>query len=301
MTPRRGVLQRQVMGAKHPESALVVFGRARRAALAVSLCACGPSVGSSDGSTAFGDASSTGADVTSSGAVTLTSTSVGGDETTTSAGDSTGMMPQSCPPPTAMVQFSVASVSDIDGLCIVAATEWNAGQGRYSFDCDGDLVEVVVTKGEGGVTPQILLDEVVRVRYVTQPVFWVNRWLAISTAMGESDRLLFGALDGSALDPPGTTLDALFAAGDGQPLVAIEDVDCPVEMDECGPVQRRGVRVTMVDGTSATVIDGDVGAVNMPPVGYEIVVGEATDRLEPQLCTDLGPWRSLMLTMFAGD
>lgn len=264
--------------------------------------ACGPSAGSGDGTSTSGGGGTTGTGATSSGSMTMTSTSAGGDTTgSTGAAESTGTPPELCPEPTAAGSFTVEPDVDLDGLCIVTTSEWEPTDTRVSLDCDGDIVDVHISKPDGGVIPGLLQDMVVRVQYITEPIFWTNRWLAISTAIGESDMLIFGAVEGSSLDPPGSTIDALFASGNGQPIVTIAPADCPVEVDDCGPVQRLGVTATMVDGTTTTVLDGDVGGVNMPPLGYEIIVVEATDRPQPQDCADIAPWRSFMLTRLAGD
>ena len=142
-----------------------------------------------------------------------------------------------------------------------------------------------------------------RLRYIVEPIFWENRWLAIHSADGRSDRLLFGGVSGSSLDPPGMTLDELFAAGTGEPLISEVTGLCEPFYDECNDVERVALAMSIF-GAMATGQAPDHGqvALDVLAYGYALVVQSAVHNLPPYDCTDTpSAWYELLVYYFPSD
>ncbi len=256
-----------------------------------------------------------------SGSSSESATSAGGTASTsttatpqgTETGDETGTPPMlttgtdtgapGCPAPEPVTaSFVVTPDQDIDAICAVVGFNSLDGVTQVALDCADMPVTLDIEKPSGSVIPGLVMGEAVQVRYITDPIFWINRWLAVSTAQGEVDALILGGVAGSALDPPGMTIDTLFASGSGQPLLAAVESTCEPVAELCGPEDRLALEMTILGGVTTQVLDASVGQVSAGPGGYELSVNSAIDRPFSNDCDDLPPaWFQFLVVGFGGD
>jgi hypothetical protein len=276
---------------------------------------CGPSaVDDGDGSgTATGgsttsaastgaSASSTGGADASTGAAATTSTDA--DTTTgaaTSEGTETGE--PACPPPERILaDFSVTPDADVSAICTVTSLGGEPGASVVELDCNGQAVTLTVSASPPIAEPNVTMGQQVQLDYVTDPIFWINRWVALRTTGGRSDWLLVGGVSGSALDPPGTTIDAFFGGASTAPIVAEAPGLCEPLEDDCGPVERLALDFGLFDGAQVRVFDHGAELFDVLAYGYWFVVESAIRHPRPQGCDDVPrEWWEFVMVWFPSD
>jgi hypothetical protein len=265
------------------------------------------SAGSTGSSTSRGDASgpATFADVGTAEATTRDGTT--GDDTTSvgptdgSDGTETGE-PACAPPEEVTVSFSVDPDEPIDAYCSVIAVDDQPELRTIMLDCEGQPIELAIGTTPSSYAPQVSEGQPVRLAYVTDPIFWINRWLALHTAGGESDWLLLGAVDGSALDPPGTTIDSFFGGTEGATTVAQAPGVCEPLDDLCGPIERIALDFGLAGFGTTRVLDHGTGFVDVLAFGFAYTVQEAVLNHGADACDDLPPaWFRFMFVWFPSD
>ena len=133
-------------------------------------------------------------------------------------------------------------------------------------------------------------------------MFWINRWLALRTAGGESDQLLVGAVSSSVLDPPGTTLQAFFGISVGAPAVTEAAGLCTPVDDRCGPLERLAIDFTLDVGASVRVFDHHTKLLDVLAYGWAFTVEHAARYPAEQTCDDMPPaWYELAMVWFPSD
>jgi len=279
---------------------------------------CGPTAiddGDGTGSASAGSTTSiasTGASVSSTVTPDVTTgdaTSRGDTEATGSTGpidstDGTETGEPSCPPPEEVsVAFSVTPDETLSETCTVADETRDPEATTLVLDCSGQEVTLVVEVTPAGATPHANVGDLVHIDHVVDQIFWINRWLALRTAGGESDWLLVGAVEGSALDPPGTTLDAFFGGGSyGAPAVAEAEGLCMPVDDDCGPLERIALDFTLEMFGTTRAHDHGTGFVDVLAFGWAYTVEQATQYPRQQLCDDLPPaWFDFVMIWFPSD
>jgi hypothetical protein len=241
------------------------------------------------------------ADDSTTGAVTTddaTTTSSSGNDSGTDTGE------QLCAAPERVsLAFTVSPDESTSATCSVLAVGGAPEQAVIMLDCDGQEVTLTLAITPQLTTPSVTNGQLVRLEYIRDPIFWVNRWLALHSAGGESDWLLVGAVESSTLDPPGTTLDAFFGASFGGPSVtAVSGLCEPIE-DICGPLERIALELGLADvGGSLQVLDQTVGFIDVLAFGYAVVVQRAVQYPRPQTCDDIPPaWFHFAMVWFGSD
>jgi hypothetical protein len=280
---------------------------------------CGPgAIDDGDGSGSAGSGSttslaSTGASISSTVApdpTTGDATTRGDTEADTgSTGpidstDGTETGEASCPPPEEVsVSFSVSPDETLSETCTVADMTSDPESTTLDLDCNGPDVTLVIDVTPAGRGPHVAVGNLVHIEHVVDQIFWSNRWLALSTAGGESDWLLVGAVEGSALDPPGTTLYAFFGGGSyGAPAVAEAEGVCMPVADDCGPHERLALDFTLEGFGTTRAFDHGTGFVDVLAFGWAYTVEEATQYPRPQVCDDLPPaWFDFAMIWFPSD
>lgn len=287
------------------------------------LAGCGPSAaddGEGTGSATTGpitegstgaSASSTVADAGTSDATTGDATT--GDATTLSA-DTTATEGSSegtetgevlCEPPEEGVtaSFSVTPDESVSSVCTVSSVTSEPESTVIVLDCDGQPITLALATTPVSTLPSLAVGGLVQLDHVLDQIFWINRWLALRTAGGESDQLLVGGVASSVLDPPGTTLEAFFGGSSlGAPAITEVDGLCmPVE-DRCGPLERLALDFTLELGASVRVFDQTTGLVDVLAFGWWFTVEEATQYPRNQACDDIPPgWLDFMMVWFPSD
>ncbi|MCA9709044.1 MAG: hypothetical protein KDK70_24580 [Myxococcales bacterium] len=275
--------------------------------------ACGPGAGTS------GETGSSGGDSTgpaSTGTTTLTSTTgTTAEDTGTTAASTTAIDDTAtedsgptgtdtgdpaCPAPQEVAaDFTVVPPVDPSATCTVIFVGEVDGGTAIDLDCEGDPAYVWVATAPDPTVPWLAVGDPVHLDYVVEPIFWENRWFALHSAMGESDVLLLGGVSGSALDPPGTTLEAFFGGDPG--LTVVEGLCEPFD-DLCGPVERLALDLTTLGGATVRVFDQDTGIIDVLAYGYRLTVQSAVHNLRPIGCDDLPPrWYQLVVGYFPSD
>ncbi|MBW2264503.1 MAG: hypothetical protein JRG91_21260 [Deltaproteobacteria bacterium] len=95
-------------------------------------------------------------------------------------------------------------------------------------------------------------DEELLVRYVADPIFWVNRWVSIRVEGGIRHReLLLAAVDAEFNKPDGEV--AWYYPLEVRPVEGV----CPVEDDYCGTLERQAIEVIGDGGMSVVIFDGN--------------------------------------------
>ena len=250
-------------------------------------------------------ASSTVSDVTTSEATDATTR---GDTTGTETGpgstDGTETGEAACPPPEDVaVTFSVSPDETFSATCTVASVTGDETTTTIGLDCDGTEATLVVTITPPSAGPHVFEGELVQLDHVVDQIFWTNRWVALRSAGGESDQLLLGAVDGSTLDPPGTTLDAFLGGGSyGSPTVAVADGLCMPEDDSCGPLERLALDFTLARLGTRRAFDHGTAFVDVLAFGFAYTVEQATQYPSEQTCDDNPPaWFDLAMIWFPSD
>lgn len=122
--------------------------------------------------------------------------------------------------------------------------------------------------------------ETVEFRYVTDPIFWVNRWFTIRWTGGD---MIVGGLDGSQAAPARPA--DFFAPLTITPLGGY----CPHAPGDCYNLERQALYVEYAWGDSALVFDSTIGYVGEWG-DYTIMVDEAVGYHDVR-CTDIpGGW-----------
>lgn len=276
------------------------------------LVACGPGSlddgTSSQGSSGTTDPTSTttATPTTSEGSTTSAPSSTGtadGSSTSDWPSDTTGPWDE-CVDPQGDVaaSFQITPDQDISAVCTVLARGGDPSTSVVELDCEGSAVTVTMSNEPLQLAPFVGVGDSVRLEYVTDPIFWVNRWLALFTTGGLTDRLLVAGISGSTLDPPGTTLDAFLDDGSGGPVLdQLEDV-CEPTPSDCGQEQRTGLLLTLSDGATLRVVDGNADLLDLLAYGYGLVVHTAEHNLRPILCEDLpSAWYEVLLVYFPSE
>jgi len=280
--------------------------------VALCLTGCGPSPSDDGNASASGSGGSTtsptssGADdvLPTAGDATVADTTVAATSTTdttdTTEGTETGE--DACPPAeSVMVDFTVEPEQDVSDTCMVTSLGGDPGTSVLELDCGGQLTTVTLTITPDSAVPQVSVGQSVYLQYITDLVFWTNRWLAIHSADGESDRLLVGAVSGSAFDPPGTTLDALFDGTTGPSITPVSGL-CPLDAGRCSDYERIALDLELPRGGGVRVFDQGAGLVDILSHGYWLVVQEAAHHPPPHDCTDYPTqWYQFATTFFPSD
>lgn len=265
------------------------------------LVACGP--GSIDdgsgtqGSSGTTDPTSTTATPTTSEGST-SSGAVDGSSTSDWPSDTTGPWDECADPQDDVAaSFEVTPADqDVSAVCTVLALGGDPGTSVLELDCEGAAVTVTLANEPYQFSPWLNVGDAVRLEYVTDPIFWVNRWLAVFTTGGLTDRLLVAGLSGSALDPPGTTLDAFLDDGSGGPTLSELDAICEPAPSDCGEELRIALLLTLSDGATLRVPDRGAGILDVLGYGYGLTVQTAVHNLRPILCEDVpGAWYEVLL------
>jgi hypothetical protein len=140
------------------------------------------------------------------------------------------------------------------------------------------------------VAPFLELGEPVSLEYVQDPIWWVNRWFALRAA-GLQPWLLAAGVDGSALDPPGTTIDAFLA----QPTLAATAASCEPEDGECGEQERLALELGFDEDSTQVIGPGTGYAGSLS--SYRMAVERATRYVGQIQCSDTpSDWYDLVLT-----
>lgn len=289
------------------------------------LLGCGPTAiddgdgtgSASDGSTttfASTDASvsSTVSDVTTEDATTrgdTTRTETGsgptdGTETGPDSTDGTETGELACPPPEGVTaNITVSTNQTFSATCTVASVTAEEPSTTIDLDCSGEEVTLVVTVTPPSVGLHVFEGDLVQFQQVVDLLFWFNRWVALRTAGGESDQLLLAAVDGSALDPPGTTLDAFLGGGSfGSPTVAVAEGLCMPTDGNCGPLERLALDFTLSRLGTSRAFDQGTAFVDVLAFGFAYTVERATQYPEEQTCID-NPraWFDFAMIWFPSD
>jgi len=279
---------------------------------------CGPTSiddGDGDGTGTAGDgsttsqtstnasASSTATDATTRGDTTQTDTGPDPTDTTNATDTETGE--PACPPPEDVaVTFTVSPDEPLSTICTVTSVTGDEQSTTIDLDCDGEVVTLVVSITPPSAGPHVFEDELVQIDHVVDQIFWTNRWLALRTTGGESDQLLMAAVEGSALDPPGTTLDAFLGGGSfGSPSVAVADGLCmPIDDDFCGPLERMALDFDLARFGSSRAFDHGTAFVDVLAFGWAYTVEQATQYPEQQTCDDVPvAWFDFAMIWFPSD
>jgi hypothetical protein len=170
--------------------------------------------------------------------------------------------------------------ADIDTPCRIA-----------EFTYGDVIVTLRLECGTGGVMEEHRLDlwpnppvwllltegDEVQLRYVAQPIWWINRFFALRHAGGT---LVLAGVDADQLAPDGTTPAEFY-----DPLApSVVSGICPVLAEDCGGGQRQGIEFTY-DGVTTTVLDGNSGSAGMM-VSYMAIV-ERAHHYETMNCDDV--------------
>ena len=170
--------------------------------------------------------------------------------------------------------------ADIDTPCRIA-----------EFTYGDVIVTLRLECGTGGVMEEHRLDlwpnpsvwllltegDEVQLRYVAQPIWWINRFFALRHAGGS---LILAGVDADQLAPDGTTPAEFY-----DPLApSVVSGICPVLAEDCGDDQRQGIEFTY-GGVTTTVLDGNSGSAGMM-VSYMAIV-ERAHRYETMTCDDV--------------
>jgi hypothetical protein len=288
------------------------------------LAGCGPSAGDDgegEGSATAGStttaastgasASSTVADVDTSDAgtsadITGDATTLA-DDTTATAGssDATETGDAVCDPPEEGVtaSFSVSPDEAISAVCTVSSVTFEPQPTVILLDCDGQPITLELSTTPQSAVPSTAVGSLVQLDYAFDQIFWINRWLSLRSAGGESDQLLVGGVASSVLDPPGTTLEAFFGGSSlGVPAITEVDGICMPVDDRCGPLERTALDFTLELGATVRVLDQTTGFVDVLAFGWWFTVEEATRYPRTQACDDVPPaWLDFMMVWFPSD
>lgn len=240
----------------------------------------GPAPGTTTGSTG---------EVGSSGSETSTGEgSTGADTGETTGGPACG---EPDPEPVAAA-WSIAFPGDkplvLWSKCTVAMMTEQPPQWSIQLDCQGDPIDIKVTRAPTA-TPPLFIGHEVELEFHSEQVFWSNEWFSIQYP--DSSELLVGGVSADRLVPDGTTAEEFFGTA-----IAVEEGLCaPGGDDPCGPVERLALVLTWF-GEAVHVFDAQWGwAVNLPG-SYSIWVETARRPVAPQQCEDLPPaWFQVMM------
>jgi hypothetical protein len=244
---------------------------------------------------------STSAGSTSAGSTSTGSTSAGSTGADSTEGTETGE--DACPPPERILaDFTVSPDEPIASPCTVMAVGGDPGSTMIELECMGQAVTLTVDILPQTAEPSVAAGQLVHLEYVTDQIFWTNRWVALQTAGGETDWLLMGGVSGSALDPPGTTIDAFFGSSIGAPTVAEVDGLCEPFQDRCGDVDRLALDFSIRDDATVRVFDQGADLIDVLAYGYWFSVQTAIRQLRPVGCDDVPPaWYQFVAVWFPSD
>ena len=210
-------------------------------------------------------------------------------------GDGDGDEPLECAEPEPVeieAQFVVDPPEPIQAACsLIGENMSNQVDYEMVLDCEG--VEVTIS----------LLSTIA---YKPSPGGMMNldyrvdgdqRWLALRQDF-DMGALILGAVAAETLDPPGTTLPALF--GDPSLLIADEQ-PCPPVPDGCG-AQRLALSIEVeLIGDVGHVFDHESWLASFLAFGYAIEVEYAVALTQPDACPEESPGRfELLVTWFSG-
>ncbi len=170
--------------------------------------------------------------------------------------------------------------ADLDLPCRVASVMPGDAVLTLRLECGtGGLLEEheLSTWANPPIWTLIAVGDEVRLRYLSDPIWWVNRFFTLRTAGGV---LLLGGVDADRIAPETTTAEAFFAPLSPEVLSGI----CPALPDHCGVVERQAVAFTY-GGMTAAVLDGNAGMAGAM-VAYQAIV-ERAHRYETMLCDDV--------------
>lgn len=200
--------------------------------------------------------------------------------------------------------FTVSPDEALSETCTVSETGGDPGQSVITLDCSGTVVTLTLATTPASATPSVAVDQLVHLEHVVDPIFWTNRWFSLRTAGGESDSLLAGGVEGSVLDPPGTTLAAFFGGGSyaAPTVTAVDGLCMPVDDDFCGPLERIALDFTLTDFGATRVLDHGTGFVDVLAFGWAYTVEQATRYPGPVNCDDVPEaWFDFVMVWFPSE
>jgi hypothetical protein len=170
--------------------------------------------------------------------------------------------------------------ADLDTPCRIAGLHAGDAVQTLRLECGtGGMMEEHLLELRTNPPPWLLLSEgdEVQLRYVAQPIWWVNRFFTLRHAGGS---LILAGVDADRLAPDGTTPAAFY-----DPLApSVVSGFCPALAEDCGEMERQGIEFTY-GGVTAIVLDGNTGYAGMM-VSYMAIV-ERAHRYETMTCDDV--------------
>jgi hypothetical protein len=170
--------------------------------------------------------------------------------------------------------------ADIDTPCSIAEVTYGDVIVTLRLECGtGAVIEEHRLDLWPNPSVWLLLTEgdEVQLRYMAQPIWWINRFFTLRHAGGT---LILAGVDADQLAPEGTTPAEFYA-----PLApSVVSGICSVLAEDCGDVQRQGIQFAY-DGSTTTVLDGNSGSAGMM-VSYMAIV-ERAHRYETMNCDDV--------------
>lgn len=281
----------------------------------IGVAGCGPNAlddgdGDGTGSATGGATTTSTGDSSASSTAAPATTETGTSDDATTLADSTGMLDgtetgdAACEPAMDVTAtFTVSPDEPLSETCTVTAVRGDPTESVITLDCSGAVVTLTIATTPSSVMPSVAVDQLVHLEHAVDLIFWTNRWFALHTAGGESDSLLAGGVEGSALDPPGTTLDAFFGSGSfAAPTVTpVEGLCMPVD-DSCGPLERIALDFTLADSGTTRVFDHTSAFIDVLAFGWSYTVEQATQYPRQQTCDDAPPaWFDFVMVWFPSD
>jgi hypothetical protein len=189
------------------------------------------------------------------------------------------------PPMPVMLEFTVDGEThadvDLETPCRVASVTGEAvGHVIVTLECGtGGMMEhhTIDVAASADLALGFLDGQEVTFRYVSDPIWWVDRWFTIRSRAG---LLLVAAVDASGVAPRDVEASEWYAPVGVRAVGGV----CPPAPDRCGPVERQGIEVVF-GGETDLVFDGyatDVGGL----ASVFVFVALATHYLE-MTCDDV--------------
>lgn len=269
------------------------------ACVSLTLCGCGGRTVDEEGSSGengSGEVGSSEAGSTSAETTTDpgTSTSSTGE---TDTGDTGGEL---CGPNAgARAQFSLTPTPDTGSqTCRLTDSQGPSTDLVYTFDCSALASLTLEISSTLPGMPGLIVGNDYVIRYEADPIFWVNKWMAIQLPNTESPLTLLGGINGDALVPPSGNLADFF----GEPDFLTPPFECMAENTECGGRVEIPLEMVLESGARSAVWHGNSGVVEQGLGGFYLELESAYRNLDPNMCDDVpAQWFSLVFSRYGGD